>query len=81
MELRVRQENPSRGHVSNLLIINTKIVVRVIESGLFSQDDLTNIVEQASRPLPNRPDGVVTCIMYSSTEDWACKTYDGEYDR
>ncbi len=46
-----------------------------------AQEDLTNIVKLASSSLPNRPDGTVVCVMYSSVDDWGCKTYDGEFDR
>eukprot|EP00291_Cryptomonas_curvata_P019355 CAMPEP_0172163710 /NCGR_PEP_ID=MMETSP1050-20130122/7423_1 /TAXON_ID=233186 /ORGANISM="Cryptomonas curvata, Strain CCAP979/52" /LENGTH=127 /DNA_ID=CAMNT_0012833931 /DNA_START=231 /DNA_END=611 /DNA_ORIENTATION=- len=49
--------------------------------GIASQDDLSNIIKLASSPLPNRPDGTVVCVMYSSVDDWGCQSYDGEFDR
>jgi hypothetical protein len=48
---------------------------------MIVQEDLTKIIKLASSPLPNRPDGTVVCVMYSSVDDLGCTTYDGEFDR
>eukprot|EP00284_Hemiselmis_tepida_P018140 CAMPEP_0174941632 /NCGR_PEP_ID=MMETSP1355-20121228/72267_1 /TAXON_ID=464990 /ORGANISM="Hemiselmis tepida, Strain CCMP443" /LENGTH=119 /DNA_ID=CAMNT_0016188753 /DNA_START=65 /DNA_END=421 /DNA_ORIENTATION=+ len=46
-----------------------------------AEEDLLQIVELASQPLPNRPDGTVTVIMYTSVEDPANQAVEYEYER
>jgi len=49
--------------------------------GVASESDLLGVVALASNPLPNRPDGTVVTIQYSSNDDYTCKTIDQEFDR
>ena len=49
--------------------------------GVARNEDILNVVQLAKKPLPNRPDGVVVCVQYSSSEDFGCKATDDEFDR
>jgi hypothetical protein len=45
-----------------------------------SYDQLSEIVKLASFPLPERPDGIVTVIRYSSIYDADCQLSESSYD-
>ena len=49
--------------------------------GIASQVDLDRIVLLAAAPLPNRPDGTLVAVMYSSVQEQSSATFDGEFDR
>ena len=45
------------------------------------EEDLMGVVAMAGQPLPNRPDGTVVVVAYSSTEDYGCMATDAEFGR
>ena len=48
----------------------------------FSQyEDLQQLVELASQPLPERPDGIVTVVKYSSSQRQECRVTEADYER
>jgi hypothetical protein len=49
--------------------------------GVASNEDIMNVVQLAKRAMPNRPDGVVVCVQYSSADDVTCMALDAELDR
>jgi hypothetical protein len=44
-------------------------------------EELENIVELASQPLPERPDGIVVVVKYSSASRDECRATEAEYER
>jgi len=45
------------------------------------ESDILNIASLASRPLPNRPDGTLVCVLYSSAEDLSLQAINSDFDR
>eukprot|EP00751_Fragilariopsis_kerguelensis_P029465 CAMPEP_0170928414 /NCGR_PEP_ID=MMETSP0735-20130129/14124_1 /TAXON_ID=186038 /ORGANISM="Fragilariopsis kerguelensis, Strain L26-C5" /LENGTH=255 /DNA_ID=CAMNT_0011329199 /DNA_START=83 /DNA_END=850 /DNA_ORIENTATION=+ len=44
-------------------------------------EELENIVQLASQPIPERPDGIVVVAKYSSVDREECRATEGEYER
>jgi hypothetical protein len=44
-------------------------------------DEVQEIVQLASQALPERPDGIVTVVRYSSMQRTDCQSTEGEYER
>jgi hypothetical protein len=44
-------------------------------------EQLEEIVKLASLSLPERPDGIVTVVKFTSASNVDCKTTEGEYER
>ena len=49
------------------------------EFSLFEQ--LQQIVELSSQPMPERPDGIVTVVKYTSSTREDCKSTEAQYER
>ncbi|EKX55415.1 hypothetical protein GUITHDRAFT_99193 [Guillardia theta CCMP2712] len=45
------------------------------------ESDILNIASLASRPLPNRPDGTIVCVLYSSVEDMSLQAINMDFER
>ena len=44
-------------------------------------EELENIVQLASQPIPERPDGIVVVVKYSSANRQECRATEAEYER
>ena len=44
-------------------------------------EELENIVQLASQPIPERPDGIVVVVKYSSASRDECRATEAEYER
>lgn len=44
-------------------------------------DDLKEIVKLSSQPMPERPDGIVCIVKYTSASRPDCRQTEGEYER
>ncbi|KAJ1494623.1 hypothetical protein T484DRAFT_1764968 [Baffinella frigidus] len=44
------------------------------------EEDLMGVVAAAAQPLPNRPDGTVVVVLYSSEQDYGCMATDQEFE-
>ncbi|KAL3921209.1 MAG: hypothetical protein SGILL_002868 [Bacillariaceae sp.] len=45
------------------------------------EDQLQEIIYLASQPIPERPDGIVVVVKYSSAQSDACQSTEAEYER
>ena len=48
---------------------------------LASLDELENLVQLASQPIPERPDGIVVCVQYTSNSREECLATSMDYER